>query len=561
MTDFPGIGLHPVTDEPDDNTPEPTCVLIADDDAGTRLLLQNKLEKAGYAVIAAKNGREAINRVTENVAAAVLDLKMPDIDGLACLRHIRGHFPDLSPVMLTASENIANAVEAMKEGALDYVIKPIHSGQLIALIEKAVDGFEQARRLRLAEQKLEQARKHQVFVASQIQQTLLLGHPPEDVAGLSIAHLTLASQQIDGDFYDFFHHSSHLLDLIVADIMGKGIMAAFMGAALKSAFLRVLGETGPQKNARAPAEPAVIVHAVHEKMIRQMESLETFVTLCYGRFDMCARRFDFVDCGHVRPIHYHSRSGTVDLLSGSNMPLGFPETGAFEQFSADFAPGDVFVFYSDGVTEAANAEGEMFEESRLVDYIKANGGDRSPTALVEGIRRAVIDFSGTDVFNDDFTCVAVRIEDADADTRITETRSLEINSDLHNLKTARSFLKRFCGDAAGGRIDDDRIAQLEVAATEVITNIIKHAYDRQPDRPIRIGASAGDDALTIDFFDWGRRFDPAAVPLPVLDGSQENGMGCYIIAQSVDRVDYFHDPAEGKNCARLKIMLLDAAKP
>lgn len=550
MPPFSGPGLHVLFEEPEE-TPEPTLILIADDDPGTRLLLRNKLQKAGYEVITAKNGTEAINRLSGRVAAAVLDLVMPDVDGMECLRHIRRHYPDLSPIMLTASEDVANAVEAMKEGALDYVIKPFNPPQLIALIGKAVAGFYQAKRLKSAEQKLENARRHQLLVASRIQQTLLLGHPPADMDGLEIAHLSIPSQQIDGDFYDFIRQKPGILDVVVADVMGKGIMAAFMGAALKSAILRGLNESilSSTEPDRLPG-PELIVSEVHDRMIGPLEQFETFVTLCYGRFNVPGSRFIFVDCGHVRTIHYHHATRSVSLLRGANMPLGFPEPDMFRQFTMEFAPGDLFLFYSDGVTEAANPEGERYDESRLVRYIELNG-TWPPETLIRGIRQEVIDFAGTDVFTDDFTCVAVRITRETAGEPVRRVAELRIGSDLRQLREVRDFVRRFCSD----QFDENRIAQIEVASTEVVTNIIKHAYGQKPGNPVEISARAFADRIEFDFHDRGHPFDPADIPSPVFDGTRENGMGCYIIAQTVDEVIYFHDETRGKNCARLKIML------
>jgi phosphoserine phosphatase RsbU/P len=139
--------------------------------------------------------------------------------------------------------------------------------------------------------------------------------------------------------------------------MGKGIMAAFIGAALKSAFLKVLNDAAMSSQVKIVPEPAHIVNAVQNHMISQMERFETFVTLCYGRFDLEKNAFVFVDCGHVRTIHYRHAEKSVNLLRGANMPLGFPESRGFMQFQADFSPGDLFVFYSDGVTEAKNPMG------------------------------------------------------------------------------------------------------------------------------------------------------------------------------------------------------------
>ena len=539
--------------DPGDSGDHAVKVLVADDDPGTRLLLRKKLEAAGYETVLAKNGREAINRLSDGISAAVVDLKMPDIDGMGCLRHIRKEFPDLSPIMLTASENIANAVEAMRQGALDYVTKPFNAKQLIALVDKAVDAFEQSRRLRETEEKLEHERKYQLFVASQIQQSLLLGHPPKDFAGLDIAHITMPSQQIDGDFLDFNRQSDRVLDLVVADVMGKGIMAAFMGAALKSTFLHVFNDavmSGPSRNL---PEPAHLVAAANNHMISQMERFETFVTLCYGRFDLDRNRFIFVDCGHVRTIHYRRAEQCVSLLRGANMPLGFPEKKGFMQFHAGFEPGDLFLFYSDGITEAKNPDGEFFDESRLVRYVEENA-DHTPEELAEGIRRQVVAFTGTDVFRDDFTCVAVRITGETRPKSEIYSDTLSIVSELQNIREVRDFVTRFI-DGLAGAVDEDQMASIEVAAVEVVTNIIKHAYGLRSGMHIEITARAFDDYLEFDFQDQGTDFDPADVPMPVFDGSRENGLGCFIIEQTMDEVNYYRDETHGKNCTRLKFML------
>jgi phosphoserine phosphatase RsbU/P len=162
-------------------------VLIADDDAGTRLLLRKKLEQAGYTVISAKNGREAINRLSDTILRRSGGSENARYRRHGCLRHIRKQFPDISPIMLTASENIANAVEAMKQGALDYVTKPFNANQLIALVEKAVNSFAQSKRLGKPSRNWHE-KQHQLFVASQIQQSLLLGQPPENLKGWTLPH-------------------------------------------------------------------------------------------------------------------------------------------------------------------------------------------------------------------------------------------------------------------------------------------------------------------------------------------------------------------------------------
>ncbi|NOY70037.1 MAG: SpoIIE family protein phosphatase [Deltaproteobacteria bacterium] len=521
-------------------------VLVGDDDTVTRRLVQNKLEKAGFEVICAKNGKEVISRLSDNVSAAVIDLMMPDINGFECLRYIKKNYPDMAPVMLTASGNLSNAVEAMKQGALDYITKPFNPGQLTALIKNAVHSFEQSKRLRIAEEKLEKARQHEIAVSSRIQQTLLLGAPPADIDWLEIAHLTIPSQQIDGDFYDFIPMAPGILDMIVADVMGKGIMAAFMGAALKSAFLRALNEGRFSPDQCRMPRPESIVQRVHDSMILQMEELETFVTLCYARFDNTQNRFTFVDCGHVRTIFFQARTGSVSHLSGANMPLGFPDPSPLQEFSISYAAGDFFLFYSDGLTEAANPSGELYEETRLTSFVERHV-DLSPSELVAAIKNDVIAFTGTDIFNDDFTCVIVKVLFA-GKPGLYRTRRFTLESDLKTLKQMRGFIREFCNTLVSGPMDDVLSTQVEVAATEITTNIIKHAYAGDPGRPIEIIAEEFANRMVLSFIDDGISFDPSAVPPPVLDGTQESGMGFYIINQIADKVEYHRDGPHSRNC-------------
>ena len=104
-----------------------------------------------------------------------------------------------------------------------------------------------------AQEELARAREQEVEIGFKIQQTLLLDQPPRDVPGVRVAALTIPSQRIDGDFYDFFKHRDDCLDVIVGDVMGKGIPAALLGAATKSHFLQALQPTDLTGPARHPA--------------------------------------------------------------------------------------------------------------------------------------------------------------------------------------------------------------------------------------------------------------------------------------------------------------------
>src|SRR5262249_61171712 len=155
-----------------------------------------------------------------------------------------------------------------------------------------------------------------------IQQTLLLGQPPCDLAGARVAALTIPSQPVDGDFYDFFQYSAYCLDLVVGDVMGKGVPAALLGAAIKSAPLRALSRLLTASAQNALPEPEEIVGLVHNDITGQFISLNVLATLCYAHFDLAQGRLVLVDCGHTKPVYFRRRTGTCEILQGDNMPLG-----------------------------------------------------------------------------------------------------------------------------------------------------------------------------------------------------------------------------------------------
>jgi two-component system response regulator HydG len=124
---------------------ENALVLVADDDPCTRHLLRRCLQAAGFRVIEASDGQEAMDRMTETVGAALFDLKMPRGTGFDCLRFVREHFPDTSALVISASGQIHDAVEAMKQGAFDYLTKPVDSDELIPRVQQAVRSTQLAR--------------------------------------------------------------------------------------------------------------------------------------------------------------------------------------------------------------------------------------------------------------------------------------------------------------------------------------------------------------------------------------------------------------------------------
>jgi sigma-B regulation protein RsbU (phosphoserine phosphatase) len=400
-----------------------------------------------------------------------------------------------------------------------------------------------------AEAGLARAHAHELAVRRRIQETLLLGAVPEYVTGLDVGVITLPSEAVDGDFYDFFGHSPHCLDMVVGDIMGKGTTAALLGAATKSQLLRALNRLMSMTPGVIP-EPEAIVNFVHTEVTPQFGRPEIglFVTLCYTRFDLDKRLVVLVDCGHPKPIHYQKRQDRCVTLEGPNMPLGISEEEVYRQVSAPFEQGDMFFFYSDGVTEARNVGGEFFGAERVAECVRRYSV-LPPQQLIEKVVEDVKAFGGTDRFHDDLTCVAVKIEE-DTAGGFRLRRELTIWSDLGELTRVRRFVRQFCEDLPPPGMDEESHAKVELALAEAVTNVMRHGLKGRAGEPILIECSASEERICVNLCHWGEPFQPDRITLPDLERSSEGGLGLYIIERCMDEVVYSQDTA-GKNCISL----------
>ena len=499
--------------------------------------------------------QEAVSRQNP-FATAFIDMMMPGIDGAETARQIWRIDPDIKIVIVTAYSDYTpdDIVRIVGREDLFYLRKPFNPVEIRQFARALTNQWELEREKELLSEKLARAHEQEITTAAKIQQALLLGQPPKNIQGIQLCQKTIASQKVDGDFIDFIQLSDTTLDVVVGDVMGKGIPAALVGAALKSQLLRALNKLSQSGDAREIPKPENIVSVVQASMIQQLEDLETFVTLCYARFDLARNLIQYVDCGHTRTIHFQKETNTCRLLEGVNMPIGFPEKEAFSQMSVPFKPGDRFVFYSDGLTEAKTAQAEMYGEQRLVDFVQQHAG-ADLQDLIEDIWQDVVGFSQSEIFGDDFTCIGVRIMNTDAPAAgHSPEENLEIKSDLNELARVREFTRNFCNHAPAELLDRSRIDLIELAVNEAVVNIIEHAYREAPDKPVRIEAQLSPDQLVFRLYDWGSSFDPAAVPPPAFDGSKDHGFGIYIIDQAVDEVEYTREE-NGRNCATMTINL------
>ena len=252
---------------------------------------------------------------------------------------------------------------------------------------------------RLYEQVARQERRleRDLALARELQMRLL-PHARPKLGNLDVAAKFVPARAIGGDLYDFIPYSMSRLGIVIGDVSGKGAPAAIY-AALVSGILR----------SHAPIEPmpAEMLSAVNLSLAeRRIEA--QFVSIIYSVWDDESRTLTVANSGLPRPIYVHG--GKNEVIEVTGLPLGLFDEADYDEFKFRMKPGDMFVFFSDGMLDARSRTGEMFGRRR-VEEIVASCATKSADCVVDSLFNAVAEHSaGVETF-DDQTVVAIKVRD------------------------------------------------------------------------------------------------------------------------------------------------------
>ncbi len=225
----------------------------------------------------------------------------------------------------------------------------------------------------------------------------LLPHSLPKLANLEVAAKFSPARAIGGDLYDFVNYSLDHLGMVIGDVSGKGAPAAIY-AALVSGILR----------SHAPIEPgpAEMLRAVNFSLgERRIEG--QFVSLIYAVWDDRNRSVKIANSGLPRPLYCHD--GKIEIIEATGLPLGLFDDAEYDEFTFKAKPGDMFVFFSDGILDARNKAGDMFGRHRT-EAIIAGCAEMSADCVVKYLFKAVTEHAaGVEAF-DDQTVVAIKVK-------------------------------------------------------------------------------------------------------------------------------------------------------
>lgn len=233
-------------------------------------------------------------------------------------------------------------------------------------------------------------------VAREIQELILPSQLPQPESW-QFAARNLPARQVAGDFFDVIQLPRDRICVVLGDVCGKGVPAALYMARVLGYF-RVVSQT---------RETAGDIMSFVNDLLAAEWSERTFVTATLCIFDNQTGGISFCSAGHPVPFRLSEGNGTVGPVDvGHGLPLGIESGMPFESREATTQPGDQFVLYTDGITEAKNPQGDMFREERLLDVMRAHRG--SADTLAQRIVEAVQSFAGAEEQSDDVTLVVIK---------------------------------------------------------------------------------------------------------------------------------------------------------
>ncbi len=382
-----------------DHDEQPT-ILISEDQEHVREALAMLLRAHDYSVVLCASPHEALSAAREQSPdLALVDMNYrrdstSGIEGLNLIETLRQMDSTLPIVALTAWGNVDLAVHAMKSGASDFIEKPWRNDSLLEKVQSLVRHGREAR-------STQRIFDHEKQDAQQLQ-TRIVPRRHLVVGGIELFGESVPAGIVGGDYFGVWQPNSQSLHLCVADVSGKGTPGALI-AAMLYASVSTLSASG------SGAEK--IVSEV-EAILHDQLGEGHYVTMFYGVLDLNSHVLEYVNAGHCPPI-VRRGNGAIELLEPTRPVMGLLEQKAAGASRVRLFPGDGLALYTDGITEAADENGEEFGPERLRDLLESEFGkslQERHSRILQNIRQHA---SGK--FTDDATLVLISVSGTDAE--------------------------------------------------------------------------------------------------------------------------------------------------
>ena len=374
-------------------------------------------------------------------------------------------------------------------------------------------------------------------IAQNIQSEMLpsqeIHRPDVDISGMQVTAL-----EVGGDLFDYLIRDEKLY-FCIGDVSGKGVPSSLVMAVVHSHFNSL---------SQHESNPARIMQAINEVACEGNES-NMFVTLFIGVLDLPTGRLRYCNAGHDAPLLIHN--GVKPLPVNANLPVGLFEDFKYSLQETTLPPDATLLLYTDGLTEAADRERNLFGLQRIIETAQAcqERDAISPDALMDALQEEANRFTNGAEQSDDLTMLAIHYHRPDEATVLDET--LNLTNDIQEVPKLNNFVKSVADRL---NLESSLSSQLMLAVEEAVVNVMSYAYPIGTEGEIQVKALATDQNLKFIISDEGKAFDPtqggnADITLDVED-RPIGGLGILLVQSLMDTINY--ERIDGKNVLTLR---------
>ncbi|MDO9168799.1 MAG: PAS domain S-box protein [Methylobacter sp.] len=245
--------------------------------------------------------------------------------------------------------------------------------------------------IRLAQVNLAIAQS-EIKIAERIQASLSPSAPIKSIH-FEVTGYCLPADQVGGDYFDYFYRNESCLDMIIADVSGHSIGPALFMVETRSAI---------RSQANGSGTPAETLTILNNFLFEDLDKSDYFITLFYLQYNITNQQLSFANAGHPPPLLHSRFQSECQQLDAEGLILGVHKNVIFEEKTTTLSQGDIILLYTDGLTEAENANGDFFGLQRVSDIL-VQYALQSPQAIIEALLEQLKQFCRSESFNDDIT--------------------------------------------------------------------------------------------------------------------------------------------------------------
>lgn len=367
-------------------------LLIIDDDEVVRASLAAYLEDSGFQVLQAGNGLQGLEVFErEQPDLIICDLRMPQIDGLELIRRISALNSEIPVIVVSGAGVMSDAVEALRLGAADYLIKPLEDLAVLEhSVRRALDRFQLRLENQRYREKLETANRELQASLHLLQedqnagrqvQMNMLPVTPWQADDLHFAHQIIPSLYLSGDFVDYFRVDEHRVAFYLADVSGHGASSAFVTVLLKFMTTRLLYEW--KRNGVLPEfKPSDVLGHINRGLINC--KLGKHVTMLGGVIDQQNGTLTYSIGGHL-PLPVLFSEGEAHYLEGRGLPVGLFDEASYKDQVMQLPQSFSLSLMSDGILDLLPGDTLKEKEAALPRLVSQAGGTLDGLRQVFGL--------------------------------------------------------------------------------------------------------------------------------------------------------------------------------